>query len=61
VSVCGGGGRGGVGEAKILFKVDYEPDMCPFLSCAKTSDVVQLENIFCFHSEICESNGVVIT
>jgi len=49
----------GVGEAKILFQVDFEPDMCPFLSCDKTSDV-QLENIFCFYSEICESNGVVI-
>jgi hypothetical protein len=55
------GGRGGVGEEKILFQVDFEPDICPFLSSDKTSDVVQLENIFCFHSEICESNSVVIS
>lgn len=49
-----------VGEAKILCQLDFEPDMCPILSCDKTSDVVQVENIFCFHSEICESFGVVI-
>jgi len=50
----------GVGEAKILCQPDFEPDTCPSLSCDKTSDVVQLENIFWFHAEICECFGVVV-
>jgi len=50
----------GVGEAKILCQPDFETDMCPLLSCDKTSDVVHLENIFWFHSEICECFGVII-
>jgi len=54
-------GLGGVGEAKILLQLDFEPDTCPILSCDKTSDVVQLENIFWFHTEIYETLGVVIT
>ena len=48
------------GEAKIQCQLNFEPDMCPIFSCVKTSDVVQLENLFCFHSVICESFGVGI-
>jgi len=50
----------GVGEAKILCQPDFEPDTCTILSCDKTSDVIQLENIFCFHSEIYECFGVIM-
>ena len=49
-----------VGEAKILCQLIIEPDTCPILSCNKTSDVVQLENLFCFRSVMCESFGVGI-
>ena len=52
---------GGVGEAKILFQLDFKPDTCLILSYDKTSYVVQLQNIFWFHTEMCESFGVVIT